>query len=690
MKLTRRDLIKAGAMAGIYLALPRIGRGAPSLNYIDWTQIPATDYTPATPLGILTGTDDMFVDQLVLPQVILPRLAYDPVTKLDTHYYDVDITEHLHTFSSRLPAGGTPVWGYGPGLGQSVLNAPTGYLDGIILANKGTPVRINFRNLLPNVNLIPVDPSIVGYPQDANGFVHNATTVHLHGGHVPWQSDGHPLSWFGNAGGPHGSYFDPNKYTADPLAKPWEGKVSNTFWYPNDQTSRFVWYHEHAVGLTRINAYNGVASAYIMRDMVEANMAGSGALPKLGPPEIGGRELFLVLQDKSFDSNGLLWYPKAPDPATLFNPPALIPYPSCSPEMEGDVNMVNGIIWPTLSVSRVRYRVRMLNGAQTRAYRLKLYFTDDGVHPNFAKPGPTFHIFGTEGGFLPQTVKANDPAVKSSPKPIILPAERLDMIIDFSQCPLDSKLVLWNDAPTPFPAGTFPVWGLPVTTDPAYWKEGCVMRFEVNGPLAPETTVGATRVPLPNDLWPAGAGGWAAQRLNPASANVTLNYTLNEGFDDYGRLIQLIGGNTGPGIFGTPFGEAFLDGSGIPIPREQHKRGDTEIWNIYNITADTHPMHFHLVDCQILSRQAFDVAQYSANAQVKFIGPAQAPAPWERGWKDTVQCPPGMLTKIIMKIDARPEWVDPNLQPDRLAHYVWHCHILEHEEHDMMRQFDVV
>ncbi len=680
-------------MTGLYLAMPRIIKGGTPLGLIDPALIPIGDYTPATPLGGLTGTADMFVDPVILPQVMLPMSNFDPVTGLTTDNYFVDITQHLHTFSSRLPAGGTPVWGYAAAAGQSVLNAATGYLDGIILANKNTPVKLTVRNLLPSANLVPVDPTIDGYPEDANGFVHNATTVHLHGGHVPWQSDGHPLSWFGNPGGPFGPYFDPNKYATNPLAKPWEGKLTNTLWYPNDQTSRLVWYHEHAIGLTRINAYNGVASGYVIRDTVEANMAGSGALPTLGPPEIGGRELFLILQDKSFNVDGTLWYPKAPDPSSLVMPPGVtqIPYPSCSPEMEGDVNMVNGVIWPTLAVGRVRYRARFLNGAQTRAYRLKLYFSDDGVHPNFTKPGPPFYIFGTEGGFLPQTVKANDPAVPNAPKPIILPAERLDMIIDFSKCPLNSKLVLWNDAPTPFPAGTFPVWGLPSPTDPAYWKEGCVMRFDVSLGIGPETVVGATRVPLPGELWPANAGGWAAQRLNPANANVTFNFTLNEGFDEWGRLIQMIGGNTPTGLFGTPFGQHFLDpATGIPIQYEKHRNGDVEIWNIYNVTADAHPMHTHLVDCQILSRQAFDVALFSTTGQVQFIGPVQAPAPWERGWKETMQCPPGMLTKIITRIDARPEWVDPTLQPDGLAHYVWHCHILEHEEHDMMRQFDVV
>jgi spore coat protein A len=677
-------------MAGAYFLLPRYVKGGTPLGLIDPSEIPLGDYFPATPLGI----KDMFVDRLVLPQVILPKLsAIDPVTGLLTDDYAVDVTEHFHTFSSRLPAGagGTPVWGYASGPGQPSLNGPSGYLDGIILANKGTPVRISIRNRLPNTNLVPVDPTIAGYPEDANGFVHNATTVHLHGGHVPWQSDGHPLAWFGNANGPHGPYFDPNKYTNDPAAKPWEGKVSNRFWYPNDQTARFIWYHEHAVGLTRINAYCGVASGYIVRDTVEANMVGSGALPPLGPPEIGGREFFLVLQDKAFNSDATLWYPKAPDPESLSLPTGVtqIPYPSCSPEMAGDVNVVNGVIWPTVAVSRVRYRIHFLNGAQTRPYRMKLYFSDDGVRPNFKKPGPPFYIFGTEGGFLPQTVKVNDPAVANSPKPVLLPAERLDLIVDFSQCPQNSKLVLWNDAPTPFPVGTFPVWGVPDPADPAYWKEGCVMRFDVSGPLRPESPGAATRVPQPGELWPASAGGWAAQKLNPARPNATFNFTLNEGFDEYGRLIQMIGGNTPTGSFGTPYGQPFLEPTtGVPLVYEQHRNGDIEVWNIINLTADAHPMHLHLVDFQIVSRQAFDVPLYITAGQTRLLGPLQAPALWERGWKETVVCPPGMITKIVTKISAKPEWVAN--QPDGLAHYVWHCHILEHEEHDMMRQFDVV
>jgi spore coat protein A len=622
-------------------------------------------YMPATPLG----SADMFVDPLGLPQVLLPVTAPDPGNSgVSTDFYNVDVTQHAHRFSSRLPAE-TQVWGYAARPGQqATLNPASGYLDGIILAKKGKPVRINFQNLLPPQNLIPVDPTIVGYPKDSNGFVHNATAVHLHGGHVPWQCDGHPLSWFAPSG-VCGSYFDPAK----PLsAAPWTGNVGYDFWYPNDQSARLMWYHEHAVGLTRINAYNGIATAYILRDDVEAAMVAKGALPPLL-----SHELFLVIQDKAFNAEGSLWYPSAPDPESLREGTVEIPFPSCVPEMMGDVNVVNGTVWPKVNVDRCRYRVRMLNGAQSRFYRLRLFYAlADGITPDFSAPGPPFWQFGTESGFLRDTVPLNDNPNPFKGRPLLLaPAERTDMIVDFSGCPAGSKLILWNDAPAPFPVGTFPVYGLPMPADPAFLKEGCVMRFDVQNTAA-ETPAGRLpRVPLANELWPTEFPKFQAKK-----ADAVFNYTLNEGFDEYGRLAQFIGGTTPPGIGDSPFGQPFLDpDTGVPVAYESHKAGDVEIWNIINVSADTHPMHTHLVDFQVVSRQPFDVETYIATQQLVLLNRARAPEKNELGFKETVQCPPGEITTIIMRINPQPAWV-----ANQTAHYVWHCHILEHEEHDMM------
>lgn len=669
--MKRRNFIKNGAIAGAGLLMVPGRVSGQATTMIPVASITPAMFTPATPL--LPTVTDMFVDPLTLPQVMLPTSGPDPGNNdAPTDFYNVDVTQHAHTFSSRLPSS-TQVWGYAARSGQPTLNAATGYLDGIILATKDKPVRINFQNLLPAQNLIPVDTTIVGYPEDTIGFIHNATAVHLHGGHVPWQSDGHPLSWFA-PNGVHGSYFDPAKPAG---AVPWSGNSGYDFWYPNDQSARLMWYHEHAVGLTRLNAYNGIATGYVLRDPVELAMAASGALPPLGPPEIGGRELFLIIQDKSFNADGSLWYPSAPDPLSLLPGTTQIPLPSCVPEMMGDVNIVNGTVWPRTNVDRVRYRVRMLNGAQTRFYRLRLYYAmPDGITPDFTAPGPPIHQFGTEGGFLPATVALSG---GGGPNRLLLaPAERCDSIIDFSSCPAGSKLILWNDAPAPFPVGTFPVWGRGAV---ARMKEGCVMRFDVQN-TAPETpALTATRVPTPLELWPGGA-----ENLTLVPPTATFNYTLNEGFDQYGRLAQFIGGTTPTNFEMSPFGQPFLDpANGIPFQYETHKAGGVEVWNIINVTADTHPMHMHLVEFQVVSRQAFDVAGYIATQQFKFKGKPAPPMPNELGFKETVQCPPGEVTTVIMRINPQPSWVT-----GQTAHYVWHCHILEHEEHDMMRQFDVV
>ena len=632
--ISRRRLLQTGGAAGVALLAVRRRALAGPMGFV-----------PPN-LGLAK-----FVDALTYPPVASP----DTLTYPGSEYYHIGMRQYTQKMHRDLPA--TKLWGYTnelPAVGYT-----TGYLGPLILARStlpgetGKPVKIKFENFLPATHILPVDHSIAGTPL---GNIDNRTAVHLHGGRVPWQSDGHPLSWTSPGNAIHGEYWG-------------AGMAGEIFDYPNGQSARLMWYHDHAVSITRLNAYAGLAAGYVLRDRFEDAMITAGTLP--GVPLV--TEIPLIIQDKAFNADGTLWYPDTQNPADLA-PPLLspLPDPSVVPEFFGNVNLVNGVVWPYLNLERKKYRFRILNGNQARFYRLKLYYAQSNNDadpnskvPNLAAPGPAFYQIGTEGGFLPAPVMLNNPANPSSAKLMLAPAERADIIIDFQNVPNGARLILYNDAAGPFPSG-----------DPVDADTSVIMQLRVSG--TQDTT------PLRLPVLPP------FTRLTERMANKTRYYTLNEGFDEYGRLIQLVGTNVpygGVGGGGTKYGQPFLDlASGLPLVQiagfqEPHKNGDIEVWYILNLTGDTHPMHTHLVTYQILSRQAFDVNQYLATGTIRLLGPAMPPEPNEVGWKETGRMNPGQITKIAMRFDALPEWVG--------GHYVWHCHILEHEEHDMMRGLEL-
>jgi spore coat protein A len=154
--------------------------------------------------------------------------------------------------------------------------------------------------------------------------------------------------------------------------------------------------------------------------------------------------------------------------------------------------------------------------------------------------------------------------------------------------------------------------------------------------------------------------------------------TLNETFDEHGRLIQYFGTNERfkTGQFGRPY---------IADPTEVIPAGTTEVWEIANLTGDTHPVHFHLVNVQVLSRQHFAVDHFNGGIPVYEDTPV-APDANELGWKETVRMNPEQVTRVIMKFDLPSvPFKVPESPRTGGNEYVWHCHILEHEEHDMMR-----
>jgi spore coat protein A len=249
------------------------------------------------------------------------------------------------------------------------------------------------------------------------------------------------------------------------------------FYYPNQQNARMMWYHDHALGITRLNAYAGIASAYVIREKFEENVP----VKQLGLPEFvenGGRELPLVFQDKLFqDPNNLdpdfpgikgrgnLWYPYGYDPAlwdlASVGTPSSV---SVVPEMFGDTVLVNGTAYPRATIDQRRYRLRILNACQARFLNLQLYEWNDRTGlPNYNKRGPAFLVIGTEGGLLarpvvvpsaPMSFVGPDMVDPANPGGALLPApaERRDVVVDFNGKD-GKKYFLVNDAPAPFPRG---------------------------------------------------------------------------------------------------------------------------------------------------------------------------------------------------------------------------------------------
>jgi spore coat protein A len=272
------------------------------------------------------------------------------------------------------------------------------------------------------------------------------------------------------------------------------------------------------------------------------------------------------------------------------------------------------------------------------------------------------------------------------------PAERADLIVDFRNVPAGSVLLLYNDDPGPYPMG-----------DPANDYDSNDRKNPVSKPgFGPDTRTmlqirvkarkGAANPPitLPAVLNPTDPFLVAQKPGLPTSipAGVPVRrLTLNEGSDEYGRLIQQLGTDQPVPTSSDPYFGLGYD----KTPTEVIPAGSTEVWEIINLTGDTHPMHFHLVNVQVLSRQAFNVDAYAGGAPA-YQGPVIAPDLNELGWKETVHVNPGQVTRVLMKFDlpAVPFTVpaSPRLQNEYQltgAEYVWHCHILEHEEHDMMR-----
>jgi FtsP/CotA-like multicopper oxidase with cupredoxin domain len=712
--MNRRDFVKLGAGATAFMAVGQ-----------------RQGYAYATSVRVRK-----FIQPLRRFGTDIPVLTPDVATYPGIDYYQIEAGVYRDVLHPSLPDG-TRLYGY--------RQANTGtyrHLGGAIVARKNKPVRIKFTCSLPSEHIIPFDRTV---SEGSGGSRADRAVIHLHGARAPWVSDGGPFLWVANAAnGAEVGPSVPNGWLPDA-----NGNLTNDSLYPNNQSARFMWFHDHASGITRTNAYAGLASGYFLVDDVELGM---------GLPVPGDVLVFQdkVLYDPSNDPNyaayagpgvlggaikGDLWYPYIYDPAIwdLASSPLTLPVPSVVAEMFGDTMLVNGTAYPFQEVNGMK-RYRILNACNARFLNLS-FAVEDPRRPGepLGEPRATNHgaslwapvrvwQIGTEGGFLPQPILLADTVHpgKVPPTPLLLgPAERADLIVDFSAVPVGMGVILYNDAPAPFPGGSKDFDSSsgghevregfsPNTRTPLLFRRvaGAGQTLPIPMPSA-----GTTLVPVLPTVSDLSNGG---SKLNLAAGSLvafnganyhylpsTQELTLNEAVDAYGRLTQLIGNLASPSTaFGSPY-----DG-----PAEQVSYGTIQVWNIYNLTADTHPMHFHLFHVMVLRRQPFRLD--SAGKPV-FIGRGRGPDPNETAWKETVKMNPGECTTVAVLVEnpfELPEqssgvtgnaatrtfsWRNANgalitsepvpPSPRLLSRYgiladeyVWHCHILEHEEHDMM------
>jgi spore coat protein A len=413
------------------------------------------------------------------------------------------------------------------------------------------------------------------------------TVTHLHGARTPSLSDGLPERWVKS------------------------GK-SVTYFYPNHQRAATLWYHDHALGITRLNNYAGLSGFYLLRDQEEQ---------KLNLPA-GAYEICLLIQDRILNEKSQLVYRPTNDDGTP------LPPGTWGPAFFGNLPVVNGAIYPHLDVEPRLYRLRVLNASNSRFFNL--YFNLAKTPFDIPSLIPFYQV-GSDGGLLPQSVKLQ--------KLLLAPAERADLVIDFSAAN-GKTATLANDAMSPYPG-----WQVP---GPIYAPLNELMQFRVRLPISP-----TKEFSIPQST--------PFTQLHDSSDFPTRDFVLQETFDKAGRTLGVRINRKG---YDDPLSESV-------------KSGSTEKWRFVNNTDDSHPMHLHLVQFQILERQGYDPAALRKD-EVKLIGKPRKPLPNEAGWKDTAVVNPGEVLTIIVRFDGY------------AGRYLYHCHMLEHEDNDMMRPYEVL
>ena len=686
----------------------------------------------------------------------------------------------------------TRVWGYIAGASCPAAGTTLDTYTGPVIVNqRGSSTEITFRNELGST----ASTQVLAYKYSTDQTLHWADPLnseanscnkkstfpdfgdpcaqnydgpipavpHLHGGEVPPELDGGPDAWFTSGANPTVGHA---YYSKDGIAP----KNYAIYAYPNTQEASPIWFHDHTLGATRLNVYMGLAGGYIIEDpaIIPTGATGSwvstpACSPASGnclPANLPGSAdiIPLVIQDRMFDTSGQLFFPADSAGNFLWN---LNPeHPYWVPEFVGDTILVNGKAWPFLNVDAKRYRFLFLNGSNARTYELFLTNQATGV------VGPPLWVIGTDGGYL-DVPKKIDPALGQ--KLVIQPGERYEVIIDFGGF-ANTSLVIRNTGRTPFPKGAPPQGstlgliiqfrvGVKPAVDPSYNPTSAIALRSGTNVIQRLTTGGALPANVANtrSLTLNEVMGMAQTVIDPVTGLMTaypggpleilVNNTRLEG--------NRINGVSNDGKFFTY--ESRSDFTGIAVSgnlsyySELPREGDTEVWEIINLTADAHPIHLHLAQFQLISRQNFNLSNYNKVYSMAFpgggfdplagapylpgffipgfgpplnyntgvmrggkpllggnpdvtrylLGPAQLPLPQEQGWKDTVISYPAQVTRIAVRWAPSDKSItapanqlyfpfDPsggfNATNNTGGHgYVWHCHIVDHEDNEMMR-----
>ncbi len=683
---------------------------------------------PAARAQVPGGTLDpatipQFADPLIIPPVMPAKgLRWDPSLRRIVPYYEIEVVQFRQQILPA-PFPMTTVWSYGAVGRPETRNYPAFTIENL----EGVPTRVKWVNNLKSADgeflehLLPVDQTLhwanPGRLPCMDGASHtdcrpaNAPqtryrgpvpiVTHVHGAHVQPDSDGYPEAWFlpDAADIPPGFARRGTHWGQVPGAPDEPGAA--TFQYRNDQPETTLWYHDHTLGMTRTNVYAGPAGFYLVRNLANLRLGLPGPAPLLGLDPNGNafvrrltREIPIVIQGRSFNDDGSLYYPDNRDffeglaagdlagAGLLFSPEGGSDVaPIWNPEFFGNAMVVNGRTWPRLEVEPRKYRFRLLNGSDARFLILR-----------FEGERLAFHQIGGDQGFLPAPV--------TQTRLLLGPAERADVVVDFAGFAPGTRVILENIAPDePFGGGVAcvpPTVTLGVDcdflpSDPA--TTGRVMAFDVVPLTWPDRSQIPAALPAEGPL-PAPTreprtlslneeesgsqfvcvGGDDELILAPGTANDPEACAAAGGalarFGPTAALLGVLGPDAGGNWLSTPLPW------GAPIT-ENPALGATEIWEIHNFTADAHPIHLHLVRFKVVDRQALAADEEGIAVQpAVLVGDPRPPEPWEAGYKDTVIAYPGEVTRIQATFDIA-------------GLYVWHCHILEHEDNEMMRPYRV-
>jgi len=667
MRMNRRDFVKLSAAAGAAATLPawaRPGRAEPAASGLS---------DPAV--------QPKFVN--TVPNALDPSFIFKTDSK---GRYRVRAGTGSQFTGLRKNGTGkklaTRIFGYADhSRGRQPVSWP-GMTVQVKSAKAGGPdqTEVRWLNTLGRSHPLPVDTSLhwcysLKGGSSANGVDYSQFSIeengvpmitHLHGGHSDFQFDGNPEFFY--------------SHQNEVIGPQWDfvpGGFTNRFRYDNDVPAGNLWYHDHALGITRLNVYAGLAGFYFVRDKLDTGEAKNPLNLPAFPYEMA-----LAIQDRMFTKKGSLFYSAFPgDPfyddfitgegADL--PPDLFPGggPTALAEFFGDHMTVNGKIWPKADVEPRHYRLRLLNGSDSRFMVLRFRVARDRYTTSLSgasKPLP-FYVIGSDQGLAQRPIKVDTLVFE--------PGSRYDVVIDFSKLRRDSRVIMENiggDAPF---GGDFGDALAPEDLFPDRQTDR-IMAFDVTLDLNREV----------RDRFEPGDLG--QQESDRGRVDRTRKVALFEGQDEFGRLQPLLG-----------TAEPTRDAAGNIVSgavawhsptTERPKVDTTEIWEIYNATGDAHPVHLHLVNFEVLDRREFEadvieqpLLQHNGTKGLGFrlenidVGRKVKPgrAYVENAPKDMVTALPGQVTRIKATFDKR-------------GRYVWHCHILSHEDHEMMRVLEVI